>query len=310
MRVEFTAGLDDHDRRIESVLRRLLPNQPLAAVHKALRTGDVRINGAKADAHTKVFQGDKVCVWEALLPQPGGPGPALSGAPGRSLPPEWVLFENKDWVVINKPSGLLVHPGEARGKDQGEKPLDERVRAWLAGEPKTSLGFRPGPLHRLDRETSGIVVFSRSLIGARTFSSALANRKVTKGYLAVLTGHLEAPREINDSLVRDDRTRTTRSGAGIDAVTTFVPLAWAPGLTCAAVDLGTGRTHQIRTHAQTAGHPLAGDRKYGGGSPPIGLGVPWFLHAWKLSCEFFPEITAPLEPAQALWIKKTFKFVP
>jgi 23S rRNA-/tRNA-specific pseudouridylate synthase len=138
----------------------------------------------------------------------------------------------------------------------------------------------------------------------------MIHRKITKTYLAVLSGFLDSPREVHDRLIRDGQKMMSRtSDEGVEAVSRFVPLAWIQGLTLAEVELGTGRTHQIRVHAQSLGHSLAGDRKYGGGAPPDELDRPWLLHAWKLSCDLFPAVTAPLEPRSALWVKKKFKFV-
>ena len=296
MKRPFTAGTDDDGRRLETVVRRLLPEQPLAAVHKALRGGDIRLNGRRASAGDRVSAGDVIAVWDALLAE----APVKVAA--EPLPEDWVLYLGDDLAAVNKPSGLVTH----RGTGAGEAPLDERVRAWL---PASGLAFRPGPLHRLDRETSGIVVFSRTLRGAQTFSEALRGRQVSKTYLAVLVGALDRPYEASEPLERDTRTRITRSaGGGLEARTRFVPLASAEGLTLARVELGTGRTHQIRAHARQAGHPLAGDRKYGGGATPEGLDVPFLLHAWKLECALLPPLTAPLPQLREEWLKKKFKF--
>lgn len=304
MRVEFTAGADDHDRRLESVLRKLLPHQPLGVLHKALRRGDVRLNGAKASPDSKVQAGDTLAVWAPLVPPPAASNPTQA-----ALPADWVVYEDQDLLVVNKPSGVLVHPGSGAGRQGSDPTLDERVRGYLAGSASPSLSFRPGPLHRLDRETSGLIVFSRTLVGARSFSAAVADRKVTKTYLAVVEGELSGPQEVLDSLNRDSSKRiSTVNPQGQEAASRFRPLAIARNLTLVEVDLGTGRTHQIRVHAQTLGHPLAGDLKYGGHRPPEGLERPWFLHAWKLESPLLPPLTASLTPGVQRWLKKIFQF--
>lgn len=307
MRKDFTAGPDDHDRRLESVLRRLLPHQSLGTLQKALRRGDVRLNGAKAAPEARVASGDTLSVWDALIAAPALP-------PEKStprLPPRWILHEGEDLLAVNKPSGILVHRGDGPVPPGAATPLDDLVRAHLLPSSRPTLSFRPGPLHRLDRETSGIVVFSKTLAGARSFSRALADRKAVKLYLAVLAGTLSQPREVTDALARDEGSRTTEvSDQGQAARTVFRPLVSAAGLTLAEVTLGTGRTHQIRVHARSLGLPLAGDAKYGGGPRPSGLPVPWVLHAWKLSCPGLPDLEAPFSDETALWLKKTFKILP
>lgn len=300
MRVMFTAGPDDHDRRLETVLRRMCPHQSLGSLHKALRKGDIRLNGAKVPPETRVSSGDTLTVWDALLPPRG----AVESA--EPIPEEWVVYQGSDLVAVNKPSGVLVHRGEHPGP--GESGLDDRVRAWLNLPRDASLGFRPGPLHRLDKETSGLVVFSRTLAGARTFSKALAGRQIEKTYLAVLRGRLPGPREVRNALTRDQAARTTFvDEEGGDSVSVFRPLAYSEALTLAEVGLGTGRTHQIRVHAQSLGFPLAGDGKYAGGPTPAGLDVPFLLHAWRLRCSLLPPLTAPLPGPRAAWVEKTFK---
>lgn len=300
MRQTFVAGADDDDRRIETVLRRLCPGQSLGSLHKALRKGDIRLNGGKVTPETRVNAGDRLEIWEVLVSQAPPARHAVT-----PLPDAWVLCETVDLIVVNKPSGILTHRGES--PRPGDEPLDERVRQRLEGSV-ASLAFRPGPLHRLDRETSGIVVFSKSLVGARTFSRALADRRMTKVYLTVLQGELTEPRQVRNFLSRDGQSRVSREDtAGEEARSWFRPLATVPGLSLVEVDLSTGRTHQIRVHAQGLGHPLAGDTKYGGNAPPPGLDVPWLLHAWKLTSDLLPPLIAPLPPAQAAWLEKTFR---
>lgn len=305
MRVDFQAGTDDQGRRLESVLRKLLPHQSLGALQKALRQGDIRLNGSKAAGDTRVNQGDTLSVWDVLVSPP-----TEQRTKATPVPTDWVVYAGTDLVVVNKPSGLLVHPGSAPpGRADQGPTLDQMVRAWLEPSSTPSLSFRPGPLHRLDRETSGLVVFSRTLEGAQAFSLALAEHRVSKVYLAVLSGSLEGRREVTQPLSREGASRTTVvSAQGDRADTRFETLAQAQGLTLVRVFLGTGRTHQIRVHAQALGHPLAGDKKYGGGQTPNGLDVPWLLHAWRLESSLVPPLEAPLAPQRLRWLEKTFKF--
>jgi 23S rRNA pseudouridine955/2504/2580 synthase len=145
-----------------------------------------------------------------------------------------------------------------------------------------SLSFRPGPLHRLDTPTSGIILFSTTLQGAQYFSTLIREHQVRKTYLAVVEGELTRPCTWKDALVRDRRVHKTRiaaaDGPSQDAETQVVPLAVERGYTLIQARIPTGRTHQIRAQAAFHGHPLRGDRKYRGGFHAEGL----LLHAYTL----------------------------
>jgi 23S rRNA pseudouridine955/2504/2580 synthase len=179
------------------------------------------------------------------------------------------------------------------------------VREYLAGKLPPSLSFRPGPLHRLDRPTSGIIVFSSDLSGARFFSAMLREGRVKKQYLAVADGIIEKAGTWEDELFRDTSLRKTLKTAGDaagmnggKALTMVRPLASdAGGHTLILVETVTGRTHQIRAQAAVRGHPLSGDGKYGG-SPQKGG---FLLHAWKIGIPRADgkdpiRLTAPLPP--------------
>jgi len=190
-------------------------------------------------------------------------------------------------MAVNKPAGLAVH---------GHDSLDDMVRSFLADKLPPSLSFKPGPLHRLDKPSSGIVVFSTSIEGARLFSSLMRDRKISKIYLAVVEGNVKCEEIWQDDLFRDKEKKKTfishgDSGGGKTAVTKVTPLAADGDYTLIKAEIATGRTHQIRAQAAFHGHPLAGDKKYGG--KKFGNGSGFFLHAWKL--EFLEYvITAPI----------------
>jgi len=284
--MELITGENDKGRRLDRILRKALPDCPLPLIHRLLRQGRVLVNGKPAKAQDRLDSGDVV----SFPPLKDAPktAPAL-----RRFPPPQIIWQGSGLLAVNKPCGLAVH---------GSASLDEMVRSFLAEKMPPSLSFKPGPLHRLDKPSSGIVVFSTSLEGARLFSSLLKERKVRKTYLAIVEGAVKNEEIWEDELVRDREMKKTfippsDSSAGKNAVTKIKPLANEGGYSLILAEIATGRTHQIRAQAASHGYPLAGDKKYGGS----GKGG-FFLHAWKL--EFLENsIEAPLPQAFSEKIK-------
>jgi 23S rRNA pseudouridine955/2504/2580 synthase len=244
----------------------------LSGIHRLLRQGRILVDGKGAKADTRVKAGSVISV-PATVPLPApvpAPLPALALA---------IIFESADLIIINKPKGLAVH---------GERSLDTRVRGYVAGKIPPSLSFRPGPLHRLDQPTSGLIVFSKTLEGARQFSMLVRERRLVKRYLAIVDGCVEGACLWEDRLSRDESLRKTFAASGNDesqsATTRIVPLAATPALSLIGAEIITGRTHHIRAQAALHAHPLSGDRKYGGSFQAGGL----LLHACTL--ELPPDV--------------------
>jgi len=185
------------------------------------------------------------------------------------------------------------------------------VLSYLAEKLPHSLSFKPGPLHRLDKPSSGIVIFSTGLEGARLFSSLMRERKARKTYLAIIEGEIKKEEIWEDLLERDSgkkKTFVSASQDGKTAITKIKPLAQKRGYSLIIAEIATGRTHQIRAQAASHGHPLAQDRKYGGHNLD-GIGNDgFFLHAWKI--EFLDnKITAPIPKEFKEKIKALFSNV-
>lgn len=281
---DLTAASDDQGRRLDRILRKALPEAPLSLIHRLLRKGVITVDGKAAGPDLRLYAGAVISVPAGLAE----PSPARKkAAPPVSLP---VLWEGRGLIFINKPAGIPVH---------GAHSLDTLVQQYLAGRLGRSLSFKPGPLHRLDRPTSGVIAFSASLEGACAFSALMREGRIQKQYLAVLDGELAAPVRCAEPLARDREARKTyASPEGQPAETRFAPLCRRSGYSLAMAEISAGKTHQIRAHAAFLGCPLAGDRKYGGSFLQGGL----LLHAESLAFPFPDKdgaccrVSAPLPP--------------
>ncbi len=287
---EFATGPDDENRRLDRIVRRFLPDASLPAIYKAIRTGSIRVNGKKAAPATRIPANGSLQIDVALFET--GRGTSRQEAEyssGSDLGAEDVpiLLETQHLLFISKPHGVLTH---------GANGLDMFVRARYPSS--TSLAFVPAPLHRLDRNTTGVVVCSRTIEGARVFSALLRDGGIHKRYIALLEGELRGSGQWTDFIERDGGARRSRtigpdekeaSRSGQYAETSYDALACAGGKTLAMLDLGTGRTHQIRVQAASHGHPLAGDTKYGGKEQFLG----YLLHAWTLGFDEPPFDDVP-----------------
>jgi 23S rRNA pseudouridine955/2504/2580 synthase len=285
--MNLTAARDDDGRRLDRILRKALPDLPLSLIHRLLRQGRILVDGRRAGPAARVARGAVITAPDAAAGT--GKGRSLQAGGGSFLPD--ILYAGAGICAVNKSAGIAVH---------GERSLETAVRAYWAGKLPPSLSFTPGPLHRLDKPTSGVVVFSTSLEGARRFSALLAAGKLRKRYLAILEGRLAGPCRWEHKLVRGAAGRAAldaASAVGKAAVASVTPLAVSPpdpaeqsaagGLTLALLEPETGRTHQLRLQAAAGGHPLWGDRRYGSLLACGGKG--FYLHAWRL--EFPPGLT-------------------
>jgi len=200
-----------------------------------------------------------------------------------------IAYEDEHLLVVNKPAGVVVHPGQ--GNREGT--LVQALAGRVAGGPEPD---RPGVVHRLDRDTSGLLVLARDEPTHAALQAALRAREITREYVALVEGRPPARRGTIDApLGRDRRSRTKISTDTDDphhAVTHFETEQTLPEDTLLRVTLETGRTHQIRAHLLAIGHPVAGDPDYGH-ARRHGLGRQ-FLHARRLAFEH-PETGAPLD---------------
>ena len=325
--MELITGENDCGRRLDRVLRKALPDLPLALIHRLLRQGQVFVAGKKAKPQDR-FESAVIISIPSLKNDPKSVKTSTfnknnlpendfirqkQSKQAKKLPFLDIIWEKDGLLAVNKPVGIAVH---------GPESLDSMVQTYLKGKLPSSLSFRPGPLHRLDKPSSGVVVFSTSLEGARLFTSLLKERKVRKTYLAIVEGVVEKEEIWEDELIRDREKKKTfvkgrhasnssdeqecdekgrdeqgRDAPFLRAVTKISPLASKDRRSLIKAEIETGRTHQIRAQAAAHGFPLTGDVKY---SEPRtfnreqraeskeqrimseGHHVDFFLHAWRL----------------------------
>ncbi|MCZ6880752.1 MAG: RluA family pseudouridine synthase [Gammaproteobacteria bacterium] len=240
-------------QRIDNFLLRELKGIPRARIYRLLRKGEVRVNGGRAKPSQRIAAGDKVRIPPVRMED----RPDAAAAPGRlEQLRQQVIFENGEFLVIDKPSGMAVHGGS--GISLGVIEILRQDSKWAGLELA----------HRLDRSTSGCLVLAKKKSGLRWIHELLREGRVEKHYLALVRGQWQLGSKWIDVPLQ---THTRRSGerhvtvdtAGKKARTYFVPQTFYREATLMSVVLATGRTHQIRVHAAHAGHPVAGDSRYG-----------------------------------------------
>ncbi len=242
--------------RLDVFLAALLSGSSRSALRRLILDGRVRVDGRPASKPGLALRaGSRV---EIEIPEPPPPRPAPE-----TIPVE-VIHEDDDLLVVAKPAGLVVHPGHGRRSGT-------LVNALLGrGTPLAPAGGadRPGIVHRLDRETSGLLLVAKTDAAHRALAAAFARREIEKTYAALVWGRPRPPCGTIDRPIgrsRGDRTKmSVGAPRGRPAVTVYRTVATPPGFALLEVDLVTGRTHQIRVHLTSAGHPIVGDSRYGG----------------------------------------------
>jgi 23S rRNA pseudouridine955/2504/2580 synthase len=234
--IQYSATIADHGRRMDSFLRAILPSASLSYLRQLLKGGSVTLNGAPVGPDTLLRFSDTVDLKESsrikalLVPRANGPD---------------ILYEDDDIAIFNKPAGLSVHRSAEHG-------IHNMVDTGIAFFGRRGIQLKLYPVNRLDRETSGLVVMAKSSAKAGAFGKLFQDGLVAKRYLTVVSGKtaesgiIDLPLDEKESR-SEYRTLITRKGVSVLSVTPI-----------------TGRSHQIRRHLSSIGHPVVGDLRYGG----------------------------------------------
>jgi 23S rRNA pseudouridine1911/1915/1917 synthase len=297
-------ALSDHEGlRLDRVLASEIPGYSRSQIQRLIEDGHVALPRVKTvKANTAVREGDEITV---ALPAP------VAATPAAEAIPLDILFQDDAIIVINKPPGMVVHPGAGHASGTLVNALLHHVTdlSGIGGE------LRPGIVHRLDKGTSGVMVIAKHDAAHHELARQFHDREVEKAYVALVWGVVQQRKRIDIPIGRDPVHRekiSTRARRARSAVTRVTWARHVPGLSLLRIAIQTGRTHQIRVHLNAIGHPIVGDALYGGAQRRVSnelravrrLTRP-FLHAERLAFTHPTtgerlEFTAPLPPEPSL----------
>lgn len=287
--IRFKTGKDDEGRRLDRIAKKLLSEENLSQLYKALRNGLIKVNEKKQKGEYRIQKGDEIKI-ASFLAENAVFADKKNQEKITPLPEEWIVLRTQELLFLNKPYDLPVQKSKA-----GERALNVLVQEdYDFQNIRKSLSFRTGPLHRLDRRTTGLIAFSQNLEGAQAFSKAIQEHRIKKTYLAIVEGALEQTETWTEKISRNEKdlngskfhtvSVNSDSKNSKESNTTAIPLAYGKykGIQVSLVKfiISTGRTHQIRATSTYHSHPLLGDTVYG--ARKISEKQNLFLHSYSL----------------------------
>jgi 23S rRNA pseudouridine955/2504/2580 synthase len=297
--IKITIAENEENQRLDRFLKKYFRNAPLSHIYKLIRK-NVKVNGKRGTIETLLSLGDEITIYISLEEAEAyQEKKTLSQAKKQFR----IAYEDENIVIVEKPFGLLVH-GD---KNEKKNTLANQVTGYLTEKGDYSPGrektFVPSPVNRLDRNTTGLVIFGKNNKSLQSLNQMIREKGfIRKYYLTVVHGEMKKDLILKDKMEKDEKTNKVRvidldSEEGKIMETIARPLKTAEGYTLVEVELVTGRTHQIRAHLAKAGYPVIGDVKYAikGQNKKIEQSfhlTTQLLHAYKLC---FDDGISPLE---------------
>lgn len=289
----FVISKNDSGQRLDKFITKAVPALPKSLMYKYIRTKRIKVNSKKGDISLKLVEGDKVDMYinDEFFAPADVHYDFLSASKNLDI-----VYEDENLLLLDKKVGLLSHPDETEYNDT----LITRVKRYLyeKGEydPKDENSFTPALVNRIDRNTGGIVMAAKNAESLRILNQKLKDREMEKYYLCVIHGTLRRKNGLLTGwLIKDEKKNkvevfTSERRGSKEIRTKYNVLDEKDGLSLVEVELLTGRTHQIRAHFASIGHPLLGDGKYGTNALNKALGYKkQFLYSYRLKFTFSSE---------------------
>lgn len=310
--MEFRAGINEVNSRIDKVVKKILKNAPLSFIYKMFRNKDVKVNNKKVDISYKLQENDLVTIYIkpdlleefSKAPEVDSENKALSKSHLKSFKFDIpIIYEDDNLMIVNKPRGLLVHGDE---QDKKKTLLNMFLNYLIVKneyDPSNNPTFTPCLVHRLDRNTSGIVLLAKTYQASVILQELIKEKdNLRKTYLTLVKGRVDQEGKIDLNLVKDSKTNLVKVAKkndklGKQAITLYKRKKLYSDTSLVEVELVTGRTHQIRAHFKAIDHPIVGDAKYGDFSLNKEFESFYnfknqFLHAYKIE---FKDVPSPLD---------------
>lgn len=285
---ELIISKDNAGGRLDKTIAKFLDRAPKGFVYKMLRKKNIELNGKKAKGNELLKEGDSIRFFlaEETIRNFQSSASAVPASEKVGALSPLIVYEDANLIAINKPTGLLSQKAKP-----GDVSLNELLVAYLKQEQEGSAEerlFTPGIANRLDRNTSGIVLAGKTPAASRELNAAIRERRLQKKYLCLVKGSVTEPQTIDGYLCKDEAKNEVKilplakEESSSRIVTAYAPLASGDSFTLLEVDLITGKSHQIRAHLASIGHPIAGDPKYGDRKVNAGLKEKYGLSAQLL----------------------------
>lgn len=314
-------GPNEAGQRLDKYLRKLLPKAEKSFLYKMLRKKNIVLNGKKTEGCVHLTAGDCVtlffsdetfrkfspehsfCLKKNSGKKSGSPKDNRNAPYGYPMPD--ILYETKDLLILNKPAGLLSQKSAPSDISANELVIQYLLDSGAITQ-QTLKTFRPSVCNRLDRNTSGILIAGKTLRGLQEVSAHLRNRTMQKYYRCIVYGNIDSPQRLKGFMIKDSKSNRSQIISSVSSAsfgqyieTSYEPVCQYDGYTMLEVHLITGRSHQIRAHLASEGHPVIGDSKYGIASVNnrfrVKAGIAsQLLHCFRIVFPDGLEITAPL----------------